>query len=140
MERIGEFWFVSIECLTPNSGHIAATALLACEVSKRKIILVNVKLVWTDNNDPIISVSQSDAICFEDDRRSVTALEWIELDGKQVSSQQLAFGFNSKKGSQSSCIANQGEFAYGGNKGLEIGRVFCPLTYHPNSPQRHRLT
>ena len=69
-----------------NLGRCIATALLACEASKRKISLLKVKLAWTDSRDPTITISHADGVPFEDDRRSVTALEWIEPEGEQVRS------------------------------------------------------
>jgi hypothetical protein len=78
-----------IRCAAPeimplNLGRCIATALLACEASKREISLLKVKLAWTHSGDPTITISHVDAVPFEDDRRSVTALEWIEPEGEQV--------------------------------------------------------
>jgi hypothetical protein len=58
--------------------------MLACEVSKQKIIILKVKLVWNGSVDPTVTVSHFDVVPFEDDRRSMTALEWIEPEGGQV--------------------------------------------------------
>jgi hypothetical protein len=77
-------WCVVPEIMPLYLGCCIATALLSCEASKRKIELLKVKLAWTDSGDPTIAISHADAVPFEDDRRSVTALEWIQPEGEQV--------------------------------------------------------
>lgn len=75
---------VVTEIMPLNLDHCIATALLACEASKRKIRLLKVTLTWTDSSDPTTTISHADAAPFGDDRTSVTALEWIEPEGEQV--------------------------------------------------------
>jgi hypothetical protein len=82
--RDGGLGYVTLESTLLSLCGVIAAALLACEVSKRKIILLRVKLVWNLSIDPTVAVSYLNVVPFEDDRRSVTALEWIRPEGGQV--------------------------------------------------------
>jgi hypothetical protein len=87
MDTVGRdrgLWCVVIERMPLNLGHCIATALLACEASKRSIRLLKVKLAWIYSADPTVTISHADVVPFEDERKSVTALEWIEPEGEQV--------------------------------------------------------
>ncbi|KIM33965.1 hypothetical protein M408DRAFT_18934 [Serendipita vermifera MAFF 305830] len=81
--KISDTWVTELRWTRWKQSEDSATATIACEISKREIKLIHVELLWAEDHTPTVTLSESEAIPFENDRRSITALEWVDIDDTQ---------------------------------------------------------
>ncbi len=62
-----------------------ATAQLACALPSGRIVLLNVSQTWGSAEyavDPVLETAVADERPYRDDRRGITSMEWVDIDGQ----------------------------------------------------------
>lgn len=70
---------------TRGSAEGTVTAQLACALPSGRIVLLNVSQTCDSANcatDPVLKAAVSDEKPYRDDRRGITSMEWVDIDGQ----------------------------------------------------------